>query len=446
MGALVALVGRPNVGKSTLFNRMVGAKKAIVLDTPGVTRDRHYGEAKWAGPPFDLVDTGGFEATKKASNMSTLMRQQALAAIEEADLTVLVVDARAGLTPDDEEVARLLRVANHQAICVVNKIDGQKQENLKYEFFALGLEHVLGVSAEHGRGIGDLFELIEDLLDLQEEQHEPEREDETRIALLGRPNVGKSTLINRMLGEERMIVSPVAGTTRDAIDAPLYVDDQRFLLIDTAGLRRKSGIRRWSSEGFSVMRTLRAVERCHVAVVLIDAVEGITDQDAKIIGITHQKGRALLLVVNKWDAIEKDHKTVEVYRQEIERKLPFAGYAPILFASALTGQRIHRLMKMVKEVRQNHLVRIPTSPLNQWLDDVKQKHQPPTHKNRRLRINYVTQVRNAPPTLVFSCNYPDAVHFSYQRYLTNQFRSHFKLEGTPIKLIFKGKDNPFDPD
>jgi GTP-binding protein len=378
--------------------------------------------------------------------MSSLMREQALAAIEEADLTVLVVDARAGLTPDDAEVARLLRISDQQVICVVNKIDGNKQDPLKYEFFSLGLEHVVGVSAEHGRGVGELFELIEDLLDLGDENDEPEREDETRVALLGRPNAGKSTLINRLLGEDRMIVSDVAGTTRDAIDAPLYIDDERFLLIDTAGLRRKSGIRRLSSEGFSVMRTLRAVERCHVAVVLIDAVEGITDQDAKIIGITHQKGRALVLVVNKWDAIEKDHKTVEAYRLEIERKLPFAGYAPILFASALTGQRIHRLMNMVKQVREKHLVRIATGPLNRWLEEVLQKHQPPTHKNRRLRMYYVTQVRNAPPTLVFNCNHPDAVHFSYQRYLTNQFRAHFQLEGTPIKLIFKGKDNPFDPD
>ena len=427
MGTLVALVGRPNVGKSTLFNRMVGAKKAIVLNTPGVTRDRHYGEAHWSGPRFDLVDTGGFES--KASNrIVTQMRAQALAAIEEADLVILVLDARAGVTPDDQEVAQLLRTSSRPVICAVNKIDGEKQSALMYEFYSLGLDHVLPISAEHSRGVGPLFELIEELLNLSEEPVIEEREDETRVALLGRPNVGKSTMTNRLLGEDRMIVDTTAGTTRDSIDAPLYVDDERYVLIDTAGLRRKSGIRRMSSEGFSVMRTLRAVERCHVAVVLIDAIEGVTDQDAKIIGITHDKGRGLVLLVNKWDAIEKDHKTVDVYREQIERKLPFAGYAPILFTSGLTGQRVHKLMSLVKTIRERHLFRAQTGPLNRWLDEVTQRHHPPTHKNKRLRLYYVTQVRTAPPTLVFHCNHPDAVHFSYQRYLVNQFRDKFGLK------------------
>ena len=447
MRALVAIVGRPNVGKSTLFNRLVGAKKAIVLDTPGVTRDRHYGEAKWAGPPFDLIDTGGFEMVNSSSIVKQ-MREQAMAAIEEADLVLFVVDGRAGITPDDLEVAKLLRNSGQACICAVNKIDGQKQDALMYEFYSLGLEHVLAISAEHTRGVSELLEAIDEQLGLSENYQEygAEREDETRIALLGRPNVGKSTLTNRLLGEDRMIVDSTAGTTRDAIDAPIMVDGERFLLIDTAGLRRKSNIRRWSSEGFSVMRTLRAVERCHVAVVLIDAVEGITDQDAKIIGLTHEKGRALIILVNKWDAIEKDHKTVEVYREQIERKLPFAGYAPILFISGLTGQRVHKLIGMVKQVREHHLFRSTTGPLNRWLEAVVQKHHPPTHKNKRLRLYYVTQARNAPPTLVFHCNHPEAVHFSYQRYLVNQFREHFELKGTPIRLLFRGKDNPFDPD
>lgn len=445
--ALVAIVGRPNVGKSTLFNRLVGAKKAIVLDTPGVTRDRHYGEARWAGPPFDVIDTGGFESGD-GSSIVTQMREQALAAIEEADLVVFTVDGRAGITPDDAEVARLLRLSERPVVCAVNKLDGQKQEALVYEFYSLGLENILPISAEHGRGVGELFEEIDSQLGLSEayDGEEDEREDETRIAILGRPNAGKSTLTNRLLGEDRMIVDSTAGTTRDAIDAPIEVDGERFLLIDTAGLRRKSNIRRWSSEGFSVMRTLRAVERCHVAVVLIDATEGITDQDAKIIGLTHDKGRALVILVNKWDAVEKDHKTVETYRDQIERKLPFAGYAPILFISGLTGQRVHKLIGMVKHVRSHHLFRATTAPLNRWLEEVIQKHHPPTHKNKRLRLYYVTQPRNAPPTLVFSCNHPDAVHFSYQRYLVNQFREHFKLEGTPIRLQFRGKENPYDPD
>lgn len=445
MRALVAIVGRPNVGKSTLFNRLVGAKKAIVLDTPGVTRDRHYGEAKWDGPPFDLIDTGGFEMVD-SSNIVKQMREQAMAAIEESDLILFVVDGRAGVTPDDIEVARLLRNSGKHCICAVNKIDGKQQESLIYEFYSLGLEHVMPISAEHTRGVSELLEAIDEQLNLSAFFGDiEEREDETRIALLGRPNVGKSTLTNRLLGEDRMIVDSTAGTTRDSIDAPLIVNGERFLLIDTAGLRRKSNIKRWSSEGFSVMRTLRAIERCHVAVVLIDAEEGITDQDAKIIGLTHEKGRALIILVNKWDAIEKDHKTVEIYKEQIDRKLPFAGYAPILFISGLTGQRVHKLIGFVKQVRENHLFRSSTGPLNRWLEEVIQKHHPPTHKNRRLRLYYVTQVRNAPPTLVFHCNHPEAVHFSYQRYLVNQFREHFGLEGTPIRLLFKGKDNPFDP-
>lgn len=446
MSILVALVGRPNVGKSTLFNRMVGAKKAIVLDIPGVTRDRHYGHAKWAGPDFDVIDTGGLEPTKGSSIVSQ-MRTQALAAVKESDLVIFVVDARAGLTPDDIEVAHILRMSGRPVIVAVNKVDGPKQDHLMYEFYSTGLDHYLPISAEHSRGISQMFELLEELLDFppqEEDDHDPESSKETRVAFLGRPNAGKSTLTNRLLGEDRMIVDEVAGTTRDSIDAPLYVDGERFLLIDTAGLRRKSGIKRLSSEGFSVMRTLRAVERCHVALIVIDAVEGITDQDAKIIGITHDKGRALVILVNKWDAIDKDHKTVEVYREEINRKLPFATYAPILFISGLTGQRVHKLIGMIKEVRQKHLFRSNTSPLNRWLEEVTQKHHPPSHKNRRLRLYYVSQVRTAPPTLVFHCNYPDAVHFSYQRYLVNQFREKFDLIGTPIKLIFKGKENPFD--
>jgi len=443
---LVAIVGRPNVGKSTLFNRIVGARKAIVLDTPGVTRDRNYGEANWDGPAFDVVDTGGFEAIRDTSIVNQ-MRDQALAAVEEADLVILVVDGRAGVNPDDQDVARLLRSSTRPVICAVNKADGPRQDALMYEFVSLGFEHMMPISAEHGRGVSELLEEVVERLELSWDEGEEEDDEsgEIRVALLGRPNAGKSTMVNRLLREDRMIVDSVAGTTRDAIDAPLEVDGQRFLLIDTAGLRRKSKIHRISSEGFSVMRTLRAVERCHVAVVLIDATEGITDQDAKIIGITHEKGRALILLVNKWDAVpDKDHKTVDLYREQIDMKLPFASYAPILFTSGLTGQRVHKLLDLVKVVRERHLFRRSTGPLNRWLEEVTRKHHPPTHKNRRLRLYYVTQARTAPPTLVFHCNHPDAVHFSYQRYLVNQFREHFELEGTPIRLVFRGKDNPFD--
>ncbi len=443
---LVAIVGRPNVGKSTLFNRVVGAKKAIVLDVPGVTRDRHYGEANWDGPTFDVVDTGGFEA-KTDSVVVSQMRAQALAAIEEADLVVFVVDGRAGLTPDDTEVANLLRASRRPVICAVNKTDGPKQDADMYEFAALGLEHIAPISAEHGRGVSELLELIMELLGLSwdEPEDEPDDEREIRVALLGRPNVGKSTMVNRLLGEDRMIVDSVAGTTRDAIDAPLVVDGQRFVLIDTAGLRRKSKIDRISSEGFSVMRTLRAVERCHVAVVMIDATEGVTDQDAKIIGITHEKGRGLILIVNKWDAVpDKDDKTMDLYRKQLEVALPFATYAPVLFTSGLTGQRVHKLLDLVKRVRENHMFRRSTAPLNRWLEDVTHRHHPPSYQNKRVRLYYVTQARTAPPTLVFHCNHPDGVHFSYQRFLINQFREHFELDGTPIRLVFRGKDNPFD--
>lgn len=266
----------------------------------------------------------------------------------------------------------------------------------------------------------------------------------TRVALVGRPNVGKSTLANRLLGEERMIVSEIPGTTRDAIDAPLQVGDKEYLLIDTAGLRRKRGIRRGSSEGFSVMRTLRALDRCHVAVVMIDAVEGVTDQDARIIGLAIEKGRGLMLVINKWDAVEKDSKTAQRFTEQLDLKLPFATWVPTLYMSGLSGQRVHRLMGMVEKVRQAHLFRCATGPLNRWLDKATERHHPPVVKGRRLRLYYATQARNAPPTIVVSCNTPDAVHFSYKRFLVNQFREAFDVEGTPIKLVFRGKKNPFD--
>ena len=445
---LVAIVGRPNVGKSTLFNRIVGAKKAIVLDTPGVTRDRHYGVAKWGGPPFDVVDTGGFELGAESTEISAQMRDQALAAIEEADLVLFVVDGRAGVTPDDEAIADILRRSDKPTLCAVNKIDGARHAALAYEFYQLGLgEEIWPLSAEHGYGVGEVLDEIEERLDLEEPVEEDEESArETRVAIIGRPNVGKSTLVNRLLGEERMIVNPIAGTTRDSIDAPLERNGQRYLLIDTAGLRRKKKINRRSSEGFSVMRTLRSVERCHVAVVLLDAEEGLTEQDMRIIGIAAEKGRGLLILINKWDALEKDHKTMQHFTLALREKLPFVSYAPFLFVSALTGQRVHKLLNEIDSVRAAHLTRIETGPLNRWLEETLQRHHPPHHRGKRPRIYYVSQVRTAPPTFIFHCNHPDAIHFSYQRFLENRLREYFQLSGSPARFKFRGKENPFQPE
>jgi len=438
---LVAIVGRPNVGKSTLFNRLIGEKKAIVLDTPGVTRDRNYGEASWGGRNFSVVDTGGFEP-KAEEGIVAAMRRQALLAVEEAELVLFVVDARSGLMEADREVADILRRGQVNVLYVVNKIDAKSQDELAFEFYELGAETLYTVSAEHGRGVGRLLDAV--ALELPPTDVDDDDELITRVALVGRPNVGKSTLANRLLGDDRMIVSPIPGTTRDAIDERLFVDDREYRLIDTAGLRRKRGIDRKSSEGYSVVRTIRAIGRCHVAVALIDATEGVTDQDARIIGLAVEKGRAIVLVVNKWDAVEKDHKTAQRFQESLDLKLPFVNWAPVLFMSGLTGQRVHKLMGLVDDVREAHQFRVPTGELNRWLEQCLIKHQPPVVRNRRLRFYYATQVRIAPPTIMLSCNDPEAVHFSYKRFMVNQFRAGFKLEGTPIRLKFKGKKDRHD--
>ena len=437
MMPLVAIVGRPNVGKSTLFNRLIGERKAIVLDTPGVTRDRNYGDVFWNQRVFTVIDTGGFEP-KTDEGMLAMMRQQALLAVDEADLVIFVTDCRDGLMEADREVAALLRRGGRQVLVAVNKVDGASQHQYAAEFYGLGLDEIFTISAEHGRGVGRLLDRVTSLLPVAAtEENEDQRN--TRVALIGRPNVGKSTLANRLLGDERMIVSDVPGTTRDAIDARLTVDGREYTLIDTAGLRRKRGIKRGTSEGYSVVRTLRAIERCHVAVVLLDSEEGITEQDARIIGLAAEKGRAIVLVFNKWDAIEKDSKTADLFREQVELKLSFATWAPTLHMSGLTGLRVGKLMGLVAGAREGHVKRISTGPLNRWLELSLQRHQPPVIRNRRLRLYYATQARTAPPTIVVSCNDPDSVHFSYKRFLENQFRESFDVMGTPIRLIFKGK-------
>ena len=442
MKPLVALVGRPNVGKSTLFNRLIGERRAIVLDTPGVTRDRHYGESHWAGRDFMVVDTGGFEPRAEEGILAA-MRRQAMAAIEQADVVIFVTDGKEGLIPADHEVAGILRRAKDRVICAVNKIDGQRQDDLVAEFYALGIEHLFGISAEHGRTVNFLLDAAVSMFPEADDEDEDEEGRVTRVALVGRPNVGKSTLANRLLGEERMIVDAEAGTTRDAVDSPLYVGDREYLLVDTAGLRKKNRIDRRSSEGFSVVRTLQAIDRCHVAVLLLHATEGATEQDARIAGYTMEKGRALVLVVNKWDAIEKDEKTAKLFVEQITQRLPFVTYAPILFTSGLTGQRVHKLMATVDAAREAHLLRIPTGPLNRWLQEATAAHHPPVARGRPVRLYYATQPRVAPPTIMISTNEPEGVHFSYQRYLLNQLREAFPLEGTPVRLQFKGKANPF---
>jgi GTP-binding protein len=437
MMPLIASVGRPNVGKSTLFNRLIGERKAIVLDTPGVTRDRNYGDVYWNQRTFTVIDTGGFEP-KSDQSMLSMMRHQAMLAIEEADLVIFVADCRDGLMEADREVAHLLRRGGSTVLLAVNKVDGNTQHQHAAEFYGLGLEEVFSISAEHGRGVGRLLDKVTDLLPPAEEE-ESEDQRVTRVALIGRPNVGKSTLANRLLGDERMIVSDVPGTTRDAIDARMVVDGREYTLIDTAGLRRKRGIKYGTSEGYSVVRTMRAIERCHVAVVLLDSSEGITEQDVRIIGLAVEKGRALILVFNKWDAIDKDAKTADRIKEQVEMKIPFARWAPILHMSGLTGLRVNRLMGMVATARDGHLKRISTAPLNRWLELCLQRHQPPVVRNKRLRLYYATQARTAPPTIVLSCNDPQSVHFSYKRFLENQFRDSFDVHGTPIRLIFKGK-------
>ena len=442
MKPTVAIVGRPNVGKSTLFNRLIGERRAIVLNTPGVTRDRHYGEATWNGRTYSIVDTGGFEP-EATEGIVLYMREQALQAIEQADVVIFLTDGRDGLMPADREVAGLLRRAQHKTVFAVNKCDNREQNATAAEFYSLGVTRVYPMSAEHGRGVNTMLDAVNRLLP---EPHENEGDDEdrvTRVALVGRPNVGKSTLTNRLLGQERMIVDSKAGTTRDAIDSRLMVGEKEYVLIDTAGLRKKKKIRRRSSEGYSVLRTLNAIERCHVAILMVDAEDGVTDQDAKIAGYALEKGRALIVAVNKWDAIEKDNATAKEFLAQIRLRLPHVAFAPVLYMSGLTGQRVHKLMGMVDKARESHLFRASTGPLNRWLKEATIAHSPPVSGTKNIRLYYATQARTAPPTIIVHCNDANGIHFSYKRFLVNQFREAFDVPGTPIRLTFKGKANPY---
>ncbi len=431
---LVAIVGRPNVGKSMLFNKLTGQRLSIVEDTPGVTRDRLYAPCEWAGRKFDLVDTGGIEPGTD-NEILQFMRTQAEIAIENATVIVFVCDIQTGLTASDQEVANMLLKSGKPVVLAVNKMDQTGHTNPDiYEFYNLGLGDPVPVSAVHGHGTGDLLE--ECLKYFPEEDEAEEDPDVIKVAIIGKPNVGKSSLVNRILGQERVIVSNVAGTTRDAVDSYFENEKGKYLIIDTAGMRKKSKVED-RVEKFSVLRGTMAIERCDVCLILIDANEGVTEQDTKVAGLAHEAGKACIIVVNKWDAIEKDDKTMDKMRADIRRDLSYMTYAPILFISALTGQRVDRLFDLINYVNDQASLRVTTGMLNTVLADATARVQPPTDKGKRLKIYYMTQVGVKPPHFVCFCNNAELFHFSYQRYIENQIRQTFGLEGTPVKLTVR---------
>ena len=436
MKPLVAIVGRPNVGKSMLFNKLVGQRLSIVEDTPGVTRDRLYAEAEWRGRTFDLVDTGGIEPSAD-SQILAFMRQQAEIAIQNATVILFLCDIKTGLTASDQEVANMLLRARKPVVLAVNKMDQVGHTNPDiYEFYNLGLGDPIPVSAVHGHGTGDLLDAC--FAHFPPEEEEEVEDGVVRVAVIGKPNVGKSSLVNRILGEERVIVSDMAGTTRDAVDSYFENQKGKYCFIDTAGMRKKSKVDD-RIEKFSVLRSTMAIERCDVCLILIDANEGVTEQDTKVAGLAHEAGKACIIVVNKWDAVEKDDKTMDRMRQDVRRDLSYMAYAPIVFISALTGQRVDRLFDLINYVNDQAALRITTGMLNTVLADATARVQPPTDKGRRLKIYYMTQVGVKPPHFVVFCNDAQLFHFSYQRYLENQIRSTFGLEGTPIRLTIRQK-------
>jgi len=433
---LVAIVGRPNVGKSMLFNRLVGQRLSIVEDTPGVTRDRLYAEAEWCGRKFNIVDTGGIEPATD-SEILLFMREQAQIAINAADVIILVTDIRTGVTAADKDVANMLLRSKKPVVLAVNKADSTgATDPAIYEFYALGLGDPIAVSAVHGHGTGDLLDAC--VAHFPPQDGEDEEDDSIKVAVIGKPNVGKSSLVNRVLGEKRVIVSNVAGTTRDAVDTALENKYGKYVFIDTAGIRRKSRVDE-RVERFSVMRAQLAIERADVCLIMIDARDGVTEQDTKIAGLAHEAGKASIIVVNKWDLVDKETGTMEKMRKDIMRDLSFMSYAPIIFISALTGQRIDRIFELINFVNDQSNMRITTGMLNNVLADAQARVQPPTDKGRRLKIYYMTQTGIKPPCFVIFCNSRELFHFSYQRYIENQIRAVFGLEGTPIRIVIRQK-------
>ncbi|MFR4018126.1 MAG: ribosome biogenesis GTPase Der [Clostridia bacterium] len=436
---LVAVVGRPNVGKSTFFNKVVGKRVSIVEDTPGVTRDRIYAEAEWSGVHFALIDTGGIEPDSKDIILSQ-MREQAEVAMDTSDVILFMTDGKDGVTASDREVASMLMRTGKQVVLAVNKVDMAKLPEDFYDFYELGLGEPIPISAANMLNLGDLLDRI---VESFPEGAGTEEEDSIKLAMIGKPNVGKSSLINKLLGENRVIVSPIAGTTRDSIDTPFEKDGEKYLLIDTAGIRRKSKVNE-NIEKFSVIRAVAAIERCDVCLLMIDAQEGITEQDKKIAGIAHEAGKGIVVVVNKWDLIEKETNTMNEFRKHIARELTFMSYAPVVFISVLTGQRVNNVIKMAKYVAENRAMRVPTGRLNNLISDAIMMKQPPSDKGRRLKIYYVTQVGVKPPLFSFKVNSRPLMHFSYARYMENKIREAFGFEGTSIKFVFREKGEKED--
>ena len=433
-------MGRPNVGKSTLFNKIVGKRIAIVEDTPGVTRDRIYADAEWLNYKFTLIDTGGIEPESE-DIIAKQMRRQAELAIETANVIIFIVDGRAGITAADEEVADMLRRCKKPIVLVVNKVDHPKFEESIYDFYSLGIGTPISISAEQGLGIGDMLDEVVagfSTMDEDEEEHS------IGIAVVGRPNVGKSSLVNALLGEERTIVSNVPGTTRDAIDSPFTYGGKDYTLIDTAGIRRKRSIEDETVERYSVIRSLAAIRRCDIALIVVDAERGLSEQDVRIAGYVHEEGKASVLVVNKWDTIEKDTYTVEKFKKEMLADLAFMSYVPMLFISAKTGQRVQKVMEMASFAYEQNSIRITTGKLNDIVNEAITMNDPPVNNGRRLRVYYSTQVSTCPPTFVIFVNEPDLMHFSYRRYLENYIRKSFSITATPIRLIIRKRGEKDD--
>ncbi len=433
---LIAIVGRPNVGKSTLFNRIVGRQKAIVIDEPGATRDRNYMDCVWHNKTFTLIDTGGFEPSSE-ERILVQMREQTNLAIEEADAIIFLMDAKSGLTPSDMEIAKQLRGKSKNVFYAANKVDGERHEELLNDFYRLGIEHFYPISAQHGLGVDELMAAVTQDFSFSEESKD-DKDNQIKIAIVGRPNVGKSSLINLICGKERTIANPTPGTTRDSIDMSIKVHGKNYLLIDTAGIRRKNKIS-MTLEKYSVVQALKSINRCNVALVLIDAEEGMTEQDAKIAGLTYERGKACIIVVNKWDKIDKDNSTVGKFVEDIKDKIKFMDFAPIIFISALTGQRAPKIFDLINDIYSQYTKRIDTADLNNLVEKSTRSNSLPRYQNKQVRIYYATQVEIKPPSFVFFVSTVKGVHFSYQRYLINQIRETFGFDQVPLKIIFRKK-------
>jgi len=435
MKPIVAIVGRPNVGKSTLFNRMTRSRKALVDDLPGVTRDRIYGDAKWDDVSFTVVDTGGFSDFESEA-FASLIRYQVGQAIEEADAIIMLFDGRQGVTPVDTDLVQRLRQSSKPVFYGVNKIDGPRHESALADFSVLGVAPLYPISSEHRYGVGDFMDALTAVLPQATVETSSDR---IRLAVIGRPNVGKSSLINRLLGDERLLVSEVPGTTRDAVDTICRVNKEEYLLIDTAGIRRKKRVQE-KLEKFSIIKALKSLDRCHIALVMMDAVKGITEQDIRIAGYCFERGRACIVLLNKWDLIEKDATTANQYIEQVRDRLKFLSFAPVLTISALTGQRTLKIFDWVRPVYKQYTSRVSTGHLNRVFKTIIHQNEPPAHRGRRVKLYYATQTSAAPPTFVCFSNYPEAIHFSYRRYMRNQLREALGLDRTPMRIIFRKRE------